>query len=446
MIIGTIGYLIAGEMLSNAMYAAFSLYSGSASSDAYNVYIEIARWTAPLVTATAIVCALKNVWNAVKDRIKLLWKSDSVAVYSDQDERISFGKDASVIYPGETFKKYAQEHIIVFSTDQKSLHFYEKHRDALADKKTYIGVKDIECCFLESLGNVNVFDINGAVARMLWKEIALWKKAKTEADIVIWGDDALFETIISTGLQMNLFSRSQRIRYHIITNNSLFRARHSELKLMNNDELCYYQEDDPAVWDVIAKSDIIIVSDVSDTEIMQTIVVKAGTSEVYYYSPEEGNVFSHFSYGNIVPFGRNTDVLTDKNIRRSGTVKKAVKLHENYAKQYGTEQKWDQLSGFLKGSNISASDFGEVLYALHGSISEEEQAELEHIRWCRFMFLNYYTYGIPENSKNRDDSRRIHRDLVRFAELGSGEKQKNVEAVRIVRRLYEQNSTGTSGS
>lgn len=47
---------------------------------------------------------------------------------------------------------------------------------------------------------------------------------------------------------------------------------------------------------------------------------------------------------------------------------------------YDTEKDWNFLSGFLRASNILASDFGEVLCDLSERICKEEQAELEHIR------------------------------------------------------------------
>lgn len=186
---------------------------------------------------------------------------------------------------------------------------------------------------------------------------------------------------------------------------------------------------------MISEADIVIVPDVPDAEMMQTIVVKAGDSKVYYYSPHSGDLVSYFSQGSIIPFGRDDMVFTDDNIRRFKLFCKAVKLNEHYATLYNTERNWNALSGFLKGSNISAATFGEVLFDLNSRISEEEQAELEHIRWCRFYFLNYYTFGIPKNGKKRDDKRRIHKDLVAYNELDQAEKLKDLDAIRITRDL-----------
>ena len=435
LVLGTIGYIFSGERITNAIYAAFALYFTNPISDAYNVYIEIARWTAPLVTATAILCALQNVWESLRNRVVLFGKKDSVSVYSDMDCRIRFGKDVGAIYPGDKLKKYAHEHIIMFSTDEMNLQFYEKHKKELAGKKVYIGVRDIECCFLNPLEDVTIFDINGAIARMLWKEISLWNKEKNEFNIVVWGSNTLSGEILRTGLQMNLFSKKQKIKYCFVTDNSNFSIRHSELNLMNNDEVSYLDYKNPQIWDAVSNADLIIVADVPDVETMQTLVVKAGESKIYYYSPVEGDVISHFSFGNVVAFGRNETVLTDENIRRGALIEKAQSLNTHYADQYGSEKDWNKLSGFLKGSNISAADFGEVLSVLNERIGEEEQAELEHIRWCRYMFLNYYTLGTPTNGKNRDDDKRIHKDLVDFSELDPKERVKDVEAIRITKVL-----------
>ncbi len=435
LIIGTIGYILSGEMFSDALYAAFALYFTNPVSDAYNIYIEISRWTAPLVTATTILCALKNVWLSLKDRIHLLGKGDRVSVYSDEDLSISFGKNVRAVYPGDKFRNYAREHIIMFSSDQKNLQFYEEHKRELSKRKVYLGIKDIEGAFLNSIGDITIFDVNNAIARLLWKEISIWNKGKDNFDIVIWGGSALSGAIISTGLQLNLFSKSQKIKYRVIADNNEFCIRHDGLSLMNADELIYYNSDSSDVWEVISRADLVIISDIPDSEVLQTIAVKAGEAEIYYYSPHEGDIASYFSYGNIKPFGREKNVFTDDNIRRGGMIRKAIALNEHYASRYGTENNWDSLSGFLKASNISASDFGEVLAELNDRISEDEQAGLEHIRWCRFMYLNYYTSGNPENGEKRDDKKRIHSDLISYGELDPSEKVKDLEAIRIMRNL-----------
>ena len=289
LVIGTIGYVKSGESFSDSLYGAVSLYGMNLTSDAYNVCIEIARWTALLVTATAILAIIKSVWDAIKCRFSLLGKSDSVAVYSDVEHNIGFKKGTGVIYPGETFKKYAREHIIMFSSDQKNLQFFEKHKDELLGKKVYICLSNLECSLMKPFSNASIFDINSAIARILWKRISLWNKAESEVNIVIRGDSALTRAILSTGFQLNLFSCSQHVNYHVITDNAYLRIRFSDFGLMNGDKIHFYESSDPSIWGIISEGDIVIISDIIDIEELDTIVVKAVNAEIYYYSPKDGD-------------------------------------------------------------------------------------------------------------------------------------------------------------
>ena len=61
LIMGTIGYTLAEGFTTDAFYASFALYFTNPVSDEYNGFIEFARWTAPLVTLTGILCILKDV-------------------------------------------------------------------------------------------------------------------------------------------------------------------------------------------------------------------------------------------------------------------------------------------------------------------------------------------------------------------------------------------------
>ena len=67
----------------------------------------------------------------------------------------------------------------------------------------------------------------------------------------MWGSNTLSGEIICTGLQMNLFSNKQKIKYCFVTDNSNFLIRHSELNLMNGDELSYLDYKNPEIWDAV---------------------------------------------------------------------------------------------------------------------------------------------------------------------------------------------------
>ena len=70
-------------------------------------------------------------------------------------------------------------------------------------------------------------------------------------------------------------------------------------------------------------------------------------------------------------------------------------------------------------------------------------AELEHIRWCRYHWLNNWVCGQPENGKNKDMQKRIHKCLVPYAELDETDREKDRENIRILMKLDRDNAKGT---
>ena len=58
--------------------------------------------------------------------------------------------------------------------------------------------------------------------------------------------------------------------------------------------------------------------------------------------------------------------------------------------------------------------------------------ELEHIRWCRYHYLNNWKYGIPKNGKTKDPQNRLHSLLVPYDQLAEAEKEKDRENIRML--------------
>lgn len=102
----------------------------------------------------------------------------------------------------------------------------------------------------------------------------------------------------------------------------------------------------------------------------------------------------------------------------------ARRQHEDYAARCGGTP-WEALDGFTRGSNVSSADYMYVTDRLiEEGMSEEKLAELEHIRWCRYHYLNNWRYA-PATDK----SRRLHNCLIPFDALSEEEKRKDMEAI-----------------
>ena len=59
-------------------------------------------------------------------------------------------------------------------------------------------------------------------------------------------------------------------------------------------------------------------------------------------------------------------------------------------------------------------------------------AQLEHMRWCRYHYLNNWAFGQPENGKRKDPRLRLHADLVPYENLTDAEREKDRENIRIL--------------
>ena len=101
------------------------------------------------------------------------------------------------------------------------------------------------------------------------------------------------------------------------------------------------------------------------------------------------------------------------------------------------------MNTFTRYSNISAADYHDVRRQMIGNqpLTQERLellAELEHIRWCRYHFLNNWQYGQPENGKAKDPGKRIHRCMVDYGQISEQDREKDRENIRILLALDQE--------
>ncbi|MBQ1192501.1 MAG: hypothetical protein IIX45_00020 [Lachnospiraceae bacterium] len=455
-IIGAIGYYCGGEAITDSLYASFALYFINPVSDVYNVFVDLARWMAALVTTTAILYVLRNSFNRIFVLAKG-FRKDSVAIYADNDKKIQFDKKVPVIYAGKEFVKTAKSHIIMFDSDAESMQFYDRNREILHNKNVFIAVKEIDVFAANtSMGlekNVQFFDISEATARHLWKTIALWDKSpEGEVNITIVGTGHLGQDILSRGLLVNLYSKTQQINYHIIGENDYYLREHEDLKLFNKDSIDYYEKNSDESWKVICNSNILICADdISVNELLMYENICKKAVGIYYYLQNKKDLKHYTNINKGIAFGDEEALYTDANIRRLELVRSAINQNYSYVKSLNNAdistdkdensaawKEWSKLDGFYKWSNISSSDYCEVLKKLKDNRTlnatptelesvERELAELEHIRWCRFHYINHWKYGKTKNVKEK-----THHCLVDFNYLSKEDKMKDIDIIRNI--------------
>ena len=433
---GTVGYTLAGERLLDALYFSFSLYFVNLVSDASNPLIEAARWGAALVTTTAVLYALKRVWTRIQ-WAALCLHPDSVAVYCGQEDQVVFpGKRSGVLYPGREFRPGAKSHIILLETDAASLGFYEAHQKQLEKHRVYIALRELDRGFLRDVPGVVFFDINGAIARLLWKSIRLWQKKTNQFNIVIWGGGHLGQTILNYGLLLNLFSLEQQISYHLTGNTTLYQISHALFRPENGDTISFHDTDSDRAWEAVRQADLVILAEDASAERLQALRTACQTGTVYYYASSEGDEGAYLKFSRLFPFGADQEIYRDPYIRGETLVQAAKEQHYAYlnaetAAAETPDTAWQKLDGFTQWSNISSVDFQEVLRDLSG-LELEVLAELEHIRWSRFYTLSGWRFGIPASGENRDIEEKIHKNLLPYKELPPSEKEKDRALIRRI--------------
>ena len=169
-----------------------------------------------------------------------------------------------------------------------------------------------------------------------------------------------------------------------------------------------------------------------------------GSQEVQTVEPEGGKPVLNYVYSNVA-FNPEEEPIKDVLEEVTGyEVKYNMLPAENPAMKLNLEQEWSRLDGFTRYSNVSAADYHEMRLRMLDTLGWpadgeklsaaqlEYLAELEHIRWCRYHYLNNWRWGKPENGARKDPAKRIHADLIPYGELSDQEKQKDRDNIHVL--------------
>lgn len=443
-IIGFAGYVRAGEELFDAAYLAIRMYLFDADSRKNNLMIEIARWVAPIFTVSGLAIMLKTAFAKVVDFFAG-FATDAVAVYGDTEIKAIVAKNIKhAINVDDNEAMDVGRHIIMFSTDEKGLEFYTKNKDKL-NGEVFMKI-DKNDTFVVSLDNVKFFNPCEIIARSFWQEHDISRVLdKDELKIAIVGSDVLSRKILTYGLLNNIYSLTQKVEYHIWSDDNFFEKAHSDFVTMNGDKIVYHNNKCMRRIFDIASADRIIITEAIDNEFLGEIV-ELTEGEIYCFDPI-GTFVNVFDYKKIYSFGRYSEVLTEENIRTDKLYNFAKELNHQYALKYLKEgqtkiptidEAWDELNVFLKGSNIASADHHKIrLIVMRKSGKtkvDDILAEMEHIRWCRYHYLNHWKFGETTDG-NKDSKNKIHPCLKPFADLPESNKQKDRDGIETLLSL-----------
>lgn len=452
-VLGMIGYLTAGVDVLQALYSSIRLYLLECDDATWNIFIEIARWTAPLATASGILLVLRNVAQRMKD-FWLYITGRAIVVYCGEEEKYILKKNIrnSVIVSKENIYAGAKDVIIMLGDDLENLDFYYLNERKFENSNVYLRLEQIDS-FLLKEHKIKFFNETEVIARNYWKEYNLlnyMKQDTLKVKIAIIGFEQLGQKLLSFGLINNIYAKEQSVEYHIWGKNTSYENLFAGIDFMNGDSVTYHGEDWDKDTDGFAEYDRIIVTQEQNIEFLQMLLYLCDETEIHYYSNGEALLENIFDGDKLHSFGAWDSIYTEKNIMGQELCRLGMELNYSYSKNYAEDYDstlpkkeaitslWDKLDGFTKASNLAAADYHEIRLMIlrkqgkkELSFTEDEQlwlSKAEHIRWCRFHFVNHWVYK-PLADARSDRKKRIHTCLIPFEEMQEEDQKKDWDTI-----------------
>lgn len=446
-ILGIAGFcFVDGRPLLQSMYITCKLYILGGDEIVPNLLVEISRWLAPVATASGIIFAINYIRRTFFNSVAQI-KGDSTAVYGPADEKElilkQLGRNGI-----DCDEKFVQaERYILLGSEEENLAFFNKHRAEISDKDVYAKC-DVLSANVVAYHNLHLFCAEELAAAAFWKKHCIYKLSKEHGHklkIAFIGFNKLGREVLLSAVQNNIFDPNQQIDYHIFGNAQGFCNIYHELKSQISDNIIFQYKQWHEQIDFLNTFDMVVVlQQPKQAQLLRDILLATKCKNIYVFDAadygtdilENDNRLISFKWKNFV---YDIDRIFDKNL-----FEKAKMLNLKYANLYSgvainnenRESEWKKLSTFLRYSNISAADHNDIQRII---LTEENQgltpdtmsadwferlSELEHIRWCRYHWINNWVYGETADGK-KDSKNHIHPDLIPYDQLIDSEKQKD---------------------
>lgn len=490
-VLGMIGFVYGeGYSFYEALLASLKLLKVHLDPLPPNPFLETARWIGIIFLFGLVYAALMAVIESSKIW-KRARREDAVAVHGKgiYAEQLTNSLGKRGIRSDNRLSFNAPKQVLMFDSDEKTLEFYQTHSKELKRAKEIHLCLDMGSHIAVEQSNVYPVNISEVKAISYWREHFCTRKET----IVIIGSGQLAEAVLYWGLLTNIFDIECSSSYKVIGDFERFQALHPDLNSMlnqyGNDSIDFINEQWYKNIPLLRDADRIILckSAWDNIKIANALCDSGHTAQIHLFID---NINSKFLVNNkkCVPVGDISDdniekVLLMDDIHKSGKLCHAAYMlgekqdsesltYANVASYISTEEfkngynknggeylpdandnveGWNSLDSFTRGSNYSAAIHDPLKYELLvkkgldvkgmdnaqnissydelSQVTKDYLQEIEHIRWCRYHFLNNWKYAediiIDGKVKAKDPDRRIHSCLVPYNKLDQKDQRKD---------------------
>lgn len=452
-VLGTIGLSqLNGGNVIDAAYMTCRMYGMDADlPDVINGYVEAARWLAPFATASGVLLLVEALGTRLSNWVKRFGRNNIVVYGNSVTSELLLNNLAHRgIRPVGNKIVDAQKHVILFDTDGENIDFYTKYQNQLEGKQVYIHLNEINQLSIKN-PNLHVFSMTEIAARLFWREEAIpFEKIEQGLyRVIIVGFEDLGQEVLKYGLLNNIFDPGQQIEYHIFGATHHFFDWHRELDKMLPDRIIVYDTSVYEEEELVSQADRIVFCG-SDWDNLTT----ASNILAYYNMKQDVELYASIFDKDVLelidtqevikPFASMEELCTRDYILNEKLNQDAIKTHNLYNANITNPEwktEWQDLSAFLRYSNISSADFNEVrrrYIDYYGDTLPHDKlvavlTELEHIRWCRYHYMNNWVLG-----EEKDKVLRTHPCLIPFDELTQEEIDKDQVIVEQFINEYQK--------
>ncbi len=446
MVLGMIGFYLAGEGFLQAAFLCVSMYCLNYGELPPNAFVEIARWLAPVATASGLALVISAMNRGVKNWIARR-SGRSVAVFGPEEEKGPILRQLGWRGISIDQKLIKAHHYILVGDEAANLDFYQRNIGYLKDREVHL-----KCHSLPGQAsgapNLHLFCPEEMAARNFWSRYCPYELSVQQGHqlkIALIGFGKLGQELLLSGLQRNIFAPDQKIEYHIFGEAEGFTDVYWQLDKIE-DPVIFHDEPWYEARELLTEAGMIIVAQQEEQlPLLNRLQLALPNRKIHVLAAEmDGAALLE----QMICYDWKKEYMSVEHIMSTRLHELAKRLNLRYAKLYGDvaeidenlEPEWDKLNTFTRYSNISAAEYQDVRARMVAGREmtpelEDELGELEHIRWCRYHYLNNWTLGVPANGKAKDAANRIHKLLIPYGDLPEGEKEKDRENVRYLMEL-----------